>query len=734
MRPFRAGPRRRVLKNVAAEAERFRRRSALAFAGVVLALAGLALWYFRLQIVEHDDYATRSEANRIKLQPVVPGRGLIYDRKGRVLADNVPAYRLEVTPNEAGDPAQWLPALRGVIALSDEDVEHFHEARRGSRGFKPIALKLRVSEDEAARFAVDRWRFPGVELVSYLNRRYLYGELLSHVTGYVARVDEADAKALGEANAALTHIGKTGLERYYDEALRGRVGYDKVETNVEGRSLGLVGRVPAVPGADLKLSIDLDLQRAMVIAFGDKDGSAVAVDPRTGEVLAMVSLPGYDANLFVNGISHADYQRLTTDPSRPLFNRNVLGGGPPGSTVKPLIALAGVDSGLRTPESRVFSTGEFRIPGQRRGYRDAHGGAGWTDLRKSISESVNYYYYHLAYQMGIARLAEYMGRYGFGEKTGIDLAGENAGVVPSPEWKRGRTREPWYPGETVIAGIGQGYWIATALQLARGTAAIADNGVLRRLHLVAARRDGYNAPWAPLAQPAPRRITDNAMHLRAVQEGMIATIHGSGTATAMARGATYMMAGKTGTAQKISRKGSQSMDPRSLPYHLRHQALFVGYAPAESPTIAVAVVVEHGGYGGSTAAPIARKIFDAWLTGKMPELDPESTRQLPPGTLDGVPGSPSPLPAEATVEGPSPSGVSGHAREPRARVPANAAAPSAVAGRRVGERVQRSGATPSQAETAEPSSALQASSPAGRREGQQQPPQQSMPPAPEPRR
>ncbi|WP_189456678.1 penicillin-binding protein 2 [Cognatilysobacter bugurensis] len=644
-------PRRRVLKNVAAEAVRFRQRSALAFAGVVIALLGLAVWYFQLQVIEHEEYATRSEANRIKLQPVVPGRGLIYDRKGRILADNVPAYRLDVTPKDAGDPAVWLPALRGLVELSEDDLARFDEARRASRGFKPITLKLRVTEEEAARFAVDRWRFPGVELVSYLNRRYLYGELFAHTIGYVARVDEADAEKMGEANAAFSHIGKTGLERFYEEALRGKIGYDKIETSVEGRQLGLVDRVPAVPGADLRLSLDLDLQRAMVIAFGDKDGSAVAVDPRTGAVLGMVSLPGYDANLFVNGISHDDYQRLTTDPSRPLFNRNVLGGGPPGSTIKPLAALAGLDSGVRTPDYRVFSTGEFRIPGQRRGYRDSSGGAGWTDLRKSISLSINYYYYQLAYHMGIARFAQYMRRYGFGEPTGIDLAGENAGIVPSPEWKRGRTREPWYPGETVIAGIGQGYWIATALQLARGTAAIADQGRLRRLHLVDARRDGYRAPWTPLPQDAPRRITDNLEHLRIVQEGMMATIHGQGTATAMARGATYLMAGKTGTSQKISRKGSQSMDPRSLPYHLRHQALFVGYAPADNPTIAVAIVVEHGGYGGSTAAPIARKIFDAWLTGKMPEPDPESTRQLPPGTLDGIPGSVAPPPLKQVVPG-----------------------------------------------------------------------------------
>ena len=642
-------PGRRVLKNGAAEADQFRSRSAIAFAFVVLALAGLSLGYLRLQVWQHADYATRSEANRIKLRPVVPGRGLIYDRKGRILADNVPAFRLEVTAQEAGNPEKWLPSLSRIVALSEDDLKHFDETRRATRDFKPVTLKLRVSEEEAARFAVDRWRYPGVELVSYLNRRYLHGELFSHVIGYVARIDAKDAEMLGDDGTALTHIGKTGLERFYEEALRGRIGYEKIETNVEGRSLGLVGRVPAVPGADLRLSVDLDLQWAMEIAFGDMDGSAVALDPRTGEVLGMVSVPGYDTNLFVNGISSADYRGLMDNPSRPMFNRNVLGGGPPGSTIKPLIALAGVDSGLRRPEDKVFSTGEFRIPGQRRGYRDAHGGSGWTDLRKSISHSVNFYYYKLAYDMGIARFDEYMRRYGFGEPTGIDLLGENKGVVPSPQWKAGRTSEPWYPGETVIAGIGQGYWIATALQLARGTAAIANDGSLRRPHLVAARRDGYQAPWTPLPQPAAVRISDNAGALRAVQEGMIATVHGGGTGAAMAQGAPYLMAGKTGTAQKTSRKGSGAgVNPHSLPYHLRHQALFVGYAPADNPTIAVAVVVEHGGYGGTTAAPIARKIFDAWLLGKMPEALPSSISSRP-GSTAAAAVAPSPVSAPSAI-------------------------------------------------------------------------------------
>ncbi|QSX78751.1 penicillin-binding protein 2 [Agrilutibacter solisilvae] len=680
-------PRRRVLKNAAMEAEQFRRRAALAFMGVVLALAGLSLWYFRLQVWQHSEYATRSEENRIKLRPVVPARGLIYDRKGRILADNVPAFRLDVTPKEAGPVEDWLPQLQRIVALTPEDIANYQASRHVARGFKPVTLKLRVTEEEAARFAVDRWRFPGIELQSYLNRRYLHGELTSHVIGYVGRIDAADMKTLSGGETALSHIGKTGLERYYEKALRGQVGFEKIVTNVDGRPMYSAGRDPAKPGADLRLSIDLDLQQAMVTAFGDKDGSAVAVDPRTGEILAMVSLPAYDANLFVNGISHTHYKALTTNPSRPLFNRNVLGGGPPGSTVKPLIGLAGLDSGLRTPEYKVFSTGTFYLPGTGRGWRDAHGGAGWTDLRKSISQSVNFYYYKLAYEMGIEKFDQYMYRYGFGQKSGIDLLGENVGVVPSPEWKAKRSKERWYPGETVNAGIGQGYWVATALQLARGTAAIANGGELRRLHLAAARRDGYDKPWAPLQQPVPERITDNAGHLRAVQEGMIATIHGGGTATAMARGAPYMMAGKTGTAQKISRKGSQSFDPHSLPYHLRHEALFVGYAPAENPTIAIAVVVEHGGFGGTAAAPIARKVFDAWLLGTMPEADENLTRspqggaslipveEPPEGTAAGHQTGPS---TTAVAPGTRATGTPAAAAKVGANTGANATVPSPV--------------------------------------------------------
>lgn len=612
--------RRHRLRNPAAEAAQFQVRALVGFGLVALAFLGLSAWYFKLQVVDHDEYARRSEANRIKPRPVVPARGLIYDRKGRLLADNVPAYRLDVTPEDAGDIDRLVAELSKVIELSPQEVERFHRERRATRSFRAVTLKQRLTDEEVARLSVDRWRFPGVEVVPYLNRRYPYAELFAHVIGYVGRTDEQDVRRYGRDQVLFPHTGRTGLERYYDEQLRGRIGYEQVETNVEGRALRTIGLVPAKAGTDLRLSIDLDLQRAMVLAFGEMHGSAVAVDPRTGEVLGMVSLPGFDPNLFVNGISHADYRRLMDDPARPLFNRNVLGGGPPGSTIKPLAALAGLDSGLRRPEDRVLSTGEFFIPGQKRGYRDSGGAAGWVDLRDSISRSVNTYYYKLAYDMGIERFAEYMGRYGFGRPTGIDLVGENPGVVPSPAYKASRSREPWYAGETVIAGIGQGYWIATTLQLARATAAIANGGALHELRLVSATRNGFDQPWQPFARGQAPRITEHPEHLQAVREGMENTIHGRGTATAMARGAEYRMAGKTGTAQRISRRGSASLDPRKLPYHLRHQALFVGYAPADNPTIAVAVSVEHGGYGGSAAAPIARRIFDAWLLGKMPEV------------------------------------------------------------------------------------------------------------------
>jgi penicillin-binding protein 2 len=576
-------------------------------------------------VIDHAEYATRSEANRIKPRPVVPARGSIFDRNGKLLAENVPAFRLDVLPEKAGDTKKLLEGLSTIFALTPEDIERFEATRKATRGFRPITLKLRVTEEEMARFAVDRWRFPGVELEPYLTRRYPYGDLFGHVIGYVARIDEKDLESLGEGNAALTHIGKTGLERYYEESLRGKIGYEQVETNVEGRALRTVGRVPAQAGSDLKLSVDADLQRAMVAAFGDLEGSAVAIDPRTGEILAMVSLPSYDPNLFVNGISHADFNALNTNPSRPQFNRLVLGGVAPGSTLKPALALAGLDSGVRLPDDKTLSTGMFRLPGMKgRGWGDSHrGGHGWTDARKSIADSVNTYYYRLALDMGVERFDRYMAAYGMGQPTGIDLIGEISGILPSPAAKLKLNKERWYPGDLVNASIGQGMWKVTPLQLARVTAGLAD-GSLRRPHLVAAQRTGFDAEWQALPQPAATRISERADHLQVIREGMEMTVNGpGGTARAMGVGAPYRIAGKTGTAQVVNRR-AQAVNPKSLPLHQRHRALFVGYAPAENPTIAVAVMVEGGGYGASTAAPIARKIFDAYLLGVMPEVPDEA--------------------------------------------------------------------------------------------------------------
>jgi penicillin-binding protein 2 len=636
------GGRRQQMKNPSAEADQFQRRAAIGFLGIGLAIGGLCLGYFRLQVLQHEEYSTRSEANRIKPRPVVPARGLIYDRKGRLLADNVPAYRLEVVPDQTGDIKQTLVELNKLIGISPEELQAFEANRKAIRSFRPVVLKLRLSEEDRARLAVNRHRFPGVDVVPYLTRRYPYGNLFAHVVGYVGRLDTDDLEALGDSRyAALTHVGKSGLERKYEDQLRGEIGYENVEQNVEGRVLRVVDNVPSKPGADLQLSIDAELQRAAVLAFGDHDGAAVAVDPRTGEVLAMVSLPMFDPNLFVNGISHKDYSRLTKDLSVPLFDRNLHGGSAPGSTVKPFMGLAGLDSGLRRPSDRILSTGIFRINGRGRGFGDAHShGHGWVDLKESIAQSVNTYYYQLALDMGVERFDEYMRRYGFGAPTGIDLIGETSGILPSPEYKQKRWRQDWYQGDLVNAGIGQGLWKVTMLQLAQATEAVANNGMRHKLHLVRSLRQGYAAPWLPLPQPQPVRISSSPEHLAAVREAMVAVVHGpTGTARAIGVNSPYLIGGKTGTAQVVSNKNNLRLDPHSLPLNLRHQALFIAYAPADDPRIAVAVVVEHGGFGASSAAPIARAIMDAYLLPQLaaaqpsppvaPALPPPSTTTPP---------------------------------------------------------------------------------------------------------
>lgn len=609
----------RPMRNPLAEASVQRRRALVGFVLVFVLLAVLAARFAFLQVVRFDEFHTRSEANRIKARPIVPARGLIYDRNGRLLADNVPAYRLDAVREDVGNLDEMVARLRQVIALSDEEADAFLATARARRRFQPVTVKMRLSEAEVARFAVDRHRFPGVEVVPYLNRRYPYGDLFAHAIGYVGRIDAADLARVDAARySGATHIGKSGIERTYESRLHGHVGIERVEVNAEGRVLRVTGRDPAHAGQDLYLTIDAQLQQAVVDAFEGQHGAAVVLDPRNGEVLALASLPSYDPNPFVSGISRKGYADLLNDVSRPLFNRAVQGGYEPGSTLKPFVALAGLELGLRTPRDTTLSTGAFRLSGHEREYRDwRRGGHGHVNLNEAMAQSVNTYFFQLAVDLGIERFSGYMARFGFGQPTGIDLQGEASGVLPSPHWKRTARNQPWFPGETVIAGIGQGFWVVTPLQLVQATAMLANGGVPVKPHLLRASQSGFDTP--PVLEPIPESgasVVNNPANLVAVGDSMVAVLHGP---TGTARGVmaqfdfNYRIAGKTGTAQRITRRTDASLDVNRLPFDQRHNALFIAYAPVEAPRVAVMVVVEHGGSGSSVAAPVALRIVDAWL-------------------------------------------------------------------------------------------------------------------------
>lgn len=609
---------RTPIKDQQAEATLFQRRAVLSYVLMLLVFGVLLARFGELMILRHSEYAARSERNRVKLQPLPPARGLILDRNGEILADNRLAYRLELVPERTPDLKATLDELSAVIAFDEDERKRFLELVAARRRFQSLPLKLRLSDEEVARFALERYRFPGVDVVPYLTRFYPQGELFAHVVGYVGRIDPAD---LGELDAkryaGTTHVGKTGIERYYESQLHGEVGYEKVETNAEGRVLRVLERSPPRAGDNVYLAIDANLQRATVAAMTDQAGAAVAIDPQTGEVLAFVSVPSFDANLFVNGISQANYTALLNAPGRPLFNRALQGGYEPGSTLKPFMALAGLELGVRSADYTIFSTGVFQIPGQEITFRDwKRGGHGRIDVVESLAQSVNSFYYQLALDLGIDRMHAYLSRFGFGAPTGIDLYGESAGILPSREWKRARFNQPWYPGETVIAGIGQGYNVATLLQLAGATATLAADGRHYRPRLVHALRSSFDQPPKPLpAELIDPALVQNPAHLKLVQRGLEAVLNSpTGTARAVAQGASYRMAGKTGTAQRVSRN-RDSETQRTLREGQRNQALFVGYAPTEAPRIAIAVVVEQGGSGSQAAAPVARRIFDAWLGG-----------------------------------------------------------------------------------------------------------------------
>jgi len=591
-------------------------RTVTALVLVLAALGVIVARYYNLQVTQYEIYRTESERNRVSLQPLPPKRGLIYDRNGVLLAENRASFTLSIVREQVPDLETTLAALQELVPVADSDLENFRKKLSRRRPYEAVPLRFRLTEAEQARLAVNRYRLPGVVVEAQLLRHYTHGPLFSHALGYVGRINEQEAQVLDESNyRGTSHVGKVGVEKYYEDVLHGEVGYQNVETNAHGRVLRVLERHDPVPGSDLVLNLDINVQRAAYDALGEQRGAVVAIDPRDGAVLALVSTPGFDTNLFVNGISSADYSALRDSPDVPLFNRAVQGEYPPGSTIKPFMAMAGLESGLVTPASTVPDPGWYRLPGDSRKYRDwilrirGTGHAPRVDMKMAIAESCDVYFYDLARRLTIDRMHEYLAPFGFGSRTGVDTTNERRGVLPSTQWKRAALGQPWYPGETISAGIGQGYHLTTPMQLAMATSVMADRGVRHVPRLL--RSVGGEPADSPVLEPiiAPQSDWD------AVWGGMLEVVHGQrGTAKAIGKDIQYLMAGKTGTAQVIGIAQNAVYKEEEVAERHRHHGLFIAFAPAEAPTIAVAVIVENGG-GSSAAYPIARKVIDTWLLG-----------------------------------------------------------------------------------------------------------------------
>ncbi len=591
-----------------------RSRLIAALVGISLLLSVLVYRYYSLQITQHQDFLTQSDRNRIRVEVIPPTRGQIVDRKGRVLAANKPTFVVGVIKERSEDLDQLVGQLADRLALTPRELDAFQERSLRRAPFEAVPIKLGLDDAALATVAVDLHQLPGVVVDAQLTRDYPYGETLSHVLGYVGRVSAEDLLELdNERYRGTLHTGKVGLEKRYEPLLHGQPGFQHVETNAHGRLLRVLEQQAPVPGQNLRLYLDLDLQREAAAALGDQRGAVVALDPLTGGVLAMVSNPSYDANLFVEGISYTDYAELRGSLDTPLLNRAVQGQYPPGSTIKPLLGLGALAEGFVTPETAVPDPGWYRLPGDTRRYRDwtlrvrGGGHADTVDLRMAIAESCDTYYYDLAHRMGIDTMADLLTPYGLGQKTGVDTTGEQPGIMPSTEWKRRAMGEVWYPGETISAGIGQGYMLATPLQLAQATMVIANKGesfVPSVVHRVGDLIVGG------VQRPA---LTIAEKDWQAVVAGMVDVVHSPrGTAAAIGKGLQYSMAGKTGTSQVISIAQDAIYDEETVSERNRNHGLFVAFAPVDKPRIVVAVIAENGG-GSSAASPIARRVIDAWL-------------------------------------------------------------------------------------------------------------------------
>ncbi len=612
-------PIRLTIKDNIRESRLFNERAAFALAITVLLLlliGGRLVW---LQVISHTHFSTLSDENRINIVAVPPMRGFIYDRNGVILAQNIPSFSLEIIPERVSDIDRTIGELREFIAISDEDIRRFHRQRSQSRPFNSITLRFHLNDSEMAHFAINRHLFPGVETEARVIRHYPHGTLVAHAVGYVGRISEEELRQLDALNYSATNfIGKVGVERYYEEILHGQVGSKQVEVNVLGRRIREAAHIAPTSGRNLHLALDARLQQVAEQALEGRRGAVVALDPDSGDVLAFVSTPSYDPNLFVTGIDARTFNELQNSPDRPLFNRALNGQYPPGSTVKPLIGLAGLESGKVRINTTTFCPGWYSLEGDSHRYRDWRElGHGPTDLEKAIVESCDVYFYDLARTLGIDRMHEYLSLFSIGHTTGIDLRSESPGLMPSRDWKRSARRQPWYPGETLITGIGQGYMLVTPLQLAQSTSILANMGhgfTPRLVRSIETPDTGVHEPVEP-ARPGTVEIVDPE-NWRDIIESMRKTIHTlRGTAFTISHGAHYQIAGKTGTAQVFGIAQDQRYIQEEVAERLRDHALFVSFAPVENPRIAVAVIVENAGSGSAAAAPVARKVMDHYLGG-----------------------------------------------------------------------------------------------------------------------
>tara|TARA_Y100001956_G_C4126478_1_gene190389 strand:- start:2314 stop:4203 length:1890 start_codon:yes stop_codon:yes gene_type:complete len=620
---------RSQIRDYQEEARLFKSRAIVAFMGIVTMMGLLVTNLYNIQVNQFQDYKTRSNDNRIKVVPIAPNRGLIYDRNGQLLAENRPVFSLEITPEKIKDMDETIANLQEILTITPEQVERFKKERRQTRRFKSVPILTQLTPEQVAKFSVNQHKFPGVSVNAALKRHYPYGEVLTHVIGYVSRINDRDMQRLireeKDANYQATRdIGKLGIERYYEDLLHGTAGYQEVEVNSRGRIIRTLKYVPPVPGKDIVLNLDIDLQLYIHELLADRRGSAVVLDPKDNGVLAMVSSPSYDPNAFVHGISGKAYRALLNDKDRPLVNRATLGIYPPASTIKPFMAVAALQEGVITPYTTRNDPGYWKIPNSKtRPFRDwLPWGHGKVDIVKSIEESVDTFFYQIAYDMGIDRISNWMMMFGFGDYTGIDIREESKANMPTREWKMARHRVPWYQGDTIPVGIGQGYWTATPMQIAKATSVLVNRGTRIAPHLLRAtivngerfdkqELSGLETYTYPPIEGVKEKYWDMAI------EGMRLVNHGKkGTARRSFVNTEYVSAGKSGTAQVFGLGEDEKYNADEIAEHLRDHALFTGFAPIEDPKIVVTIVLENAGGGSSNGGPVVRRVFDHVLVEK----------------------------------------------------------------------------------------------------------------------